>query len=651
MMKMRTVLCALFTAAVLSVSAQTSDDPVLLRIDDKEITRAEFEAIYKKNNRDSAITKEDLDEYIELFINFKLKVSEAEAAGRDTASQFVRELAGYREQLARPYLVDKSITDSLVVEAYERMKTEVRASHILIKLPPDPSPADTMAAFKKITDVKEKVMKKPEKFNDFARTLSEDPSAATNGGDLGYFASLQMVYPFESAAYNTPVGEISGPVRTRFGYHLVKPTDRREARGQIKVAHIMVRTEQDDPAEVAENNAQRINEVYGRLKDGDDFADLARKFSDDRSSAARGGELPTFGTGKMVAEFEEAAYGLENPGDYTEPFTSPYGWHIVKLIEKIPLRPFDEMEKELRNRIAKDSRSDIPKKSFIAARKKEYNFNEKRKRLNPFYKSVDTSYFSGNWTLPAKLKKSDKTLFTLDGREYTQADFGAYLADRMRAGRTPEGIEAMINEQYEDFVNATVMDYENSILEEKHPEFRALINEYRDGILLFDLTDEKVWSRAVSDSAGLAEYYAENREDFMWEERAAYDFYTVEDAVAADKVLKMLRKGSNQDEIREALNEKSALKVRVESGLKEREASDILGRVDWKAGIHGPLDNDGQTLVVHIKEIQEPRPKAFDEARGLITAAYQSYLDKQWVEKLRDEHEIEVNREVLHDIR
>ena len=650
-MMMRTVLCALFTAALLTASAQTENDPVLLRIDDKEITRAEFEAIYKKNNRDSAITKEDLDEYIELFINFKLKVSEAEAIGRDTASHFVRELAGYREQLARPYLVDKSVTDSLVSEAYERMKTEVRASHILIKLPPDPSPSDTLAAYKKITDIREKAMKKPEKFNDFAKSFSEDPSAASNAGDLGYFTSLQMVYPFESAAYNTPVGEISMPLRTRFGYHILKPTDRREARGQIKVAHIMVRTEQGDPAEVAENNEKRIREVHARLRDGDDFADLAGKFSDDRSSAARGGELPAFGTGKMVSEFEEAAYSLDKPGDFTEPFSSPYGWHIVKLIEKIPLRPYEEMEKELRNRIAKDGRSDIPKRTFIAARKKEYDFKENRKRLKPFYKSVDTSYFSGNWTLPDKLEKSKKALFTLDGIDYTQADFGAFMTKRMRSGRTPTDVNNMIDEQYEEFVNSTVMDYENSILEEKYPEFRALINEYRDGILLFDLTDEKVWSRAVSDSAGLAEYYAAHQDDFMWEERAGFDIYTVEDEAAAEKVLKMLDKGRNQDEIREALNEKSALKVRVESGLKEREANPLLGEVEWAPGIYGPVDNDGRTAVVHIKEIQAPRPKAFDEARGLITAAYQSYLDDQWVETLRASHEVEVNREVLHGIR
>lgn len=650
-MIMKNSLCLLFSAAVLVATAQTSDNPVLLRIDDKAITQAEFEAIYKKNNRDSAITKADLDEYIELFINFKLKVMEAEAIGRDTASHFVKELAGYREQLAAPYLVDKTISDSLVREAYDRMNTEIRASHILIKLPADPSPADTSAAYKKIMDVREKVMKKPEKFGDFAKTYSEDPSAESNSGDLGYFTSLQMVYPFESLVFSTPVGEIGGPVRTRFGYHIVKTADKRDARGKIRVAHIMVRTEEGDPEEVRANNEKRINEVYERLEAGDDFGELARKFSDDRSSAARGGELPEFGTGKMVGEFEEVAFALDNPGDYSEPFTSPYGYHIVKLIEKIPLKSYEEMEKELRNRIGRDSRSDIPKNTFIAKRKKEYDFKEKTKMLKPFYKDIDTSYFAGRWTPPSKLASSSKTIFTLDGNGYTQGDFASYLTETMRPGRTPSNVNKLVDESYANFVNKSVMAYENTRLEEKHPEFKALLNEYRDGILLFDLTDEKVWSRAVSDSAGLADFYADHKEDFMWDERAAYDIYTVEDKAAADKVLKMLKKGKNQDEIRESLNESSALKVRVESGLKEREAETALQMAEWKAGHWGPLENEGQMMVVHIKEIQEPRPKAFDEARGLITAAYQTYLEKKWIEKLRSEHEVEVNKEVLYRIK
>lgn len=647
---MRTMFFALFIVLSYHTMGQSGDNPVLLKIDDKEITRLEFETIYKKNNRDSAITEADLEEYLDLFINFKLKVMEAEKLGRDTLDQFKRELAGYRDQLARPYLVDKSITDSLVREAYSRMQTEIRASHILIKLPADPTPEDTLTAYKKIMGIKAKVQGNPGAFEEMARQMSEDPSAKSNGGDLGYFSSLQMVYPFESLVYNTEVGEVGGPVRTQFGYHIVKVADKRDARGQVRVAHIMIRADKDDPEEMAQNLKSRIDDIYQRLNDGESFADLARKFSDDRSSASKGGELPVFGPGKMVAEFEEAAYAIENPGDFTAPIRSPYGWHIIKLIEKIQIGPYEEMEPDLVKRISRDSRSEITKETFIARLKAEYNFSENRKNLKPFYTEVDTSYFSANWTPSQKLKSMDKVLFTLADQTFTQGDFAMHIYKRMRPSTKRPPIQALVDELYSEYVNNSVLQYEDSQLENKYPEFRALITEYRDGILLFDLTDEKVWSKAVKDSAGLAAFYDANKSKFMWKERAGFDIYTVEDEESGKRVVKMLKKNKNQDEIREALNRDTQLKVRVSSGLKERDEVSVLAKVAWEAGISDVVNDDGQLKVVHIKEIRAPQPKDFSEARGMITAAYQTYLENSWIETLREEHTIEVNKQVLFSI-
>ena len=645
-MKIRLLVFLFFLT--LGSFAQENTDPVLMTIDDRAISRSEFEAIYKKNNRDSSITQEDLDEYVELFINFKLKVMEAESMGMDTLGRFQRELSGYRDQLARPYLADKSITDSLVHEAYDRMTEEVRASHILIKLPANPTSQDTLQAYQKVMAIKGEVEESPDRFNNIAKSRSEDPSAKSNGGDLGYFTSLQMVYPFETAAYSAEVGEIAGPVRTRFGYHLVKVTDKREARGQIRVAHIMIRSEETDPQEVKDDLKKRADEVYAELERGEDFAVLAKKFSDDRSSATKGGELPPFGTGKMVEEFEEASFSLTEPGQTTQPIKSPYGWHIIKLIERIPVKSYDDMEKELRGKIARDSRSDITKDIFISKRKSEYNYKKFDKALKPFYSSVDTSYFSANWNAPEKLANGSKSVFELDGNAYTQADFSTYLTSRMRASRPVIEISQLINESFDNWVDGEIMDYENSRLEEKYPEFKQ---EYRDGILLFDLTDQKVWSKAVEDSLGLLGYYEEHSADFMWESRANYDSYTVEDDETAQKVLKLLKKGKNQDEIRKELNEDSALKVRVASDLKEKKQRPILEKVEWAAGVYGPIDDNGQLKVIHIKEIREPEPKDFDDARGLITAAYQNYLEQEWVDSLRAEHEISVNREILYTIK
>jgi len=562
--------------------AQDNSDPVLMTIDDREVTKSEFESIYKKNNRDSVITKEDLDEYVELFVNFKLKVMEAEELGMDTLSKFTRELNGYRDQLARPYLVDKSVTDSLIREAYDRLQEEVSAAHILIKLPPSPSPEDTLKAYKEIMAIKTKVEESPEKFGEIAQAESEDPSAKTNKGELGYFTSLQMVYPFETAVFNAEVGEIAGPVRTRFGYHLVKVNDKRPARGEIRVAHILIRSEDSDPEDMKASSKKRADEIYAKVTGGDDFAEVAKKFSDDRSSASKGGELPVFGAGRMVDEFEEASFALTEPGQISEPIKTAYGWHIIKLIEKVEKKSFDDSKKELSSKISRDSRSDITKDTFIRKRKEEYNYQEYRKRLRPFYQALDTSYFTGNWEVPGALDDSEKVLFELAGMEYTQAQFGEFLVSKMRSSRAAINTELLINRSFENWVNSEIMDYEDSILENKYPEFKALMQEYRDGILLFDLTDQKVWSKAVKDTLGLEAFYEENKEDFMWKERAAYDVYTLEDEKTAAKVKKMLKKGKNQDDIRETINEDSELKVRMASALKEKGQDPLFDLIEWE---------------------------------------------------------------------
>ncbi len=642
-------LISLFVV-LLAAANLHAQDPVLLEIDKKTISKSEFENIFKKNNRDSAITKADLDEYAELFINFKLKVAAAEEMGMDTMPDFQRELKGYRDQLAAPYLVDRSTTERLVEEAYERMKMEVRAAHILIRIPPDPSPEDTLKAFKKITGLKSQLKTNPDKFGELARTMSEDPSAKTNEGDLGYFTGMQMVYPFESAVYNAKKGDIVGPVRTQFGYHLVKVDDRRPARGEVRVAHIMIRVEESDSASIQTAMRARADEVYQKLSAGESFESLAKKYSDDRSSAAKGGELPAFGSNKMVAEFENAAFSIENTGEIAGPIKSPYGWHIIKLIERVPLQPYEAVQKELQTKISKDSRSNLSKDSFIQKRKEEYAYKEDVKMLKPFYTAIDTTYFKGAWEPNEKLTKLNGTLFNIADTKYTQQDFLRFMQSRMRPTRKIIPIASLVDESYAAYVDQSIMDYEDAHLEEKYPEFKALIGEYRDGILLFDLTDQKVWSKAVKDSAGLADYYTAHQTDFMWKERAQYDTYTVQDEATATALLKFLKKGKSQDYILEKLNAKSALAVKAESGINEKEFFPYAGQVAWAAGTYGPIDMDGQLQVIKIKEIKAPQPKDFNEARGIITAAYQNYLEQEWISFLRSSHEVKLYKEVLYDI-
>ena len=273
----------------LGMSSVAQKEQVLMEVNGSPVYKSEFEQIYWKNKEEKVATKEDLDEYIELFTKFKLKVTEAEQLGLDTVAKFKKELAGYQEQLEKPYLVDSELNDELIQQAYYRTKNEVRASHILIQLSPNPSAEDTAKAYKELMEIKAKVESGKMSFYEAARKYSKDPSAKTNSGDLGYFTAFRMVYPFEEAAFTTEVGQISNPFKTRFGYHILKVTGKREGRGKVKVAHIMLRIKDDTPSMKKVNAEKKIVEIHEKLKKGEAFDALAKEYSEDRNSARKGG--------------------------------------------------------------------------------------------------------------------------------------------------------------------------------------------------------------------------------------------------------------------------------------------------------------------------------------------------------------------------
>lgn len=699
-----------------AISQNGTDDPVLMRVDGQPVTRSEFEAIYKKNNQDAPVTREALDEYLDLFINYKLKVREAETLGMDTVQQFKQELEGYRKQLARPYLIDRELNDELVREAYDRSLVEVRASHILVQLPADPTPEDTAAAWKRILSLRDRVMA-GEDFSTVARSKggSDDPSAQKNGGDLGWFSAMQMVYPFENAAYNTPVGEVGQPVRTRFGYHIIKVTGRRDARGQVRVAHIMMRSTDQDPAEKQAEVERRVREVHQQLADGAiTFEDAALRYSEDDATSTKGGELPMFGTGKMIEEFEDVCFGLQADGQVSEPFKTRFGWHIVKRLEYQPPPSFEEARAGLKQKIGRDSRAEATKSAFLSRLKQEYGYTANTKNLKPLYGLVDSTYFkrgtvvmdtilrrdlqeddlvlngeryrrelSGQLVdgqlvnlrsrryddLPhgpedtvvvrdihqgwrydrAKAAKLTKPLATFADVTLTQQDYLDHLEKDQRRERAVPPAE-LVEGHFEDFVDAELLAYEDSRLEEKYPEFRLLMKEYRDGILLFELTDEQVWSRAVEDSAGLGTYYQEHQLDFMWDTRFKATLYDCADADVAKRVRSLYRKGMRGQEIAGELNDSSALNVRVEEGLWTADEKPYLKGV-IKPGLTDNFDVDGRIVVADLQEVLPAAPKTLEEARGLVTAAYQDHLEKEWVRELRAKYPVVVDQDVLYTIR
>ena len=452
-MKKRLIL-ALGILFSLNTIAQT--DNVVMEIDGKKVTKSEFLQIYLKNNNDPKYDKQSLDEYMELFKKFKLKVAEAEALGYDTIPKLKKELAGYRKQLSQPYLIDSTKNSALVKQAYERMKNEVHAAHILVKVAENASPEDTLAAYNKIMAIKKRI----ENGEDFATVAkgkngSDDPSAVRNGGDLGYFTAFQMVYQFEEAAYNTQVGKISNPVRTKFGYHIIKVIDLRPARGTIKAAHIMVATGKDASPEEIEAAHKKVDEIYTKLQAGESFEKLASEFSDDAQTAEKGGELPLFGTGtttRMVPEFEEAAFALKANGEISKPVQTAYGYHIVKRLDLTPLRTFDELKKEIQGKVNKYERSIVTQQSFIEKLKKSYAFKDNYSKTSKwFVQNIDSNYFKGTWTADAL--KSNTTMFTLDKKGFTQKEFATYLQKNFRNFKNMEA-KALVQKQYAAWQNS-----------------------------------------------------------------------------------------------------------------------------------------------------------------------------------------------------
>ncbi len=631
------------------------NDAVIMTVNGKPVYKSEFEAIYRKNNKEANVSPQALDEYMELFTNFRLKVADAQELGLDTVRKFRDELAGYRKQLARPYLVDNELSEDLVKEAYDRMKEEIRASHILVRCDWEADPKDTLAAWKKAIALRERVIKT----GDFAQVASgkngsEDPSVSENKGDLGYFTALRMVYPFESAAYKLNTGEISMPVRSNYGYHIIKVTDRRPARGTIRVAHILISATAKDTPENQEKALAKIQEIRDRIIAGEGFAEMALLHSDDVGSSRRGGELAPFGTNgtvQMVEEFENASFALKEDGDISPVIRTSYGYHIIKRLELKPLEPFDELKASIRQRIARDSRSQLPQQSFVNKLKAKYGFKENEKALAPYYKAVDTLVFYAAWD-GRNTANFKAVMFEFAGKKYTQQEFTAYILGNQRKGQR-EDIHVYVNRSYERWKNQIIIGYEDARLEESYPDFRLLMNEYRDGILLFELTEQKVWSKAVKDSAGLAEFYEANKQNYMWPIRYQSEIYYAADAKIAKALRKDLKKGKlDPAALAEKYNKDSQLNLKIETGTFIGSDNELLTNHTPKStGLSEDIPYNGQVVIIRTLRILDPAPKTLAEGKGQITSDYQNYLEAEWIKSLRARYPVEVNKEVLHSIK
>jgi len=611
----------------------------ILQIGNKNISLSEFENIFYKNNYNDTIDKQYLDEYIELFINFKLKVFEAESLYMDTVSTFVKELDGYQEQLAKPYLRNKEFDDYMIKEAYDRMLFDVKASHILVKIDEKSTDSEN-EAFKKITAIRNEIINTNITFSDAAMKYSEDPSVKDNNGNLGFFTAFMMVYDFESAVYDLEINEISLPIKTKYGYHLIKLYDKRKALGDIQVAHIMFKKNKNTRDN--SNVKDKINEIYSKLNDGDDFAELAERFSEDRSTAVKGGSLPPFGVGKMVPEFETIAFSLNSPGEYSKPFETDFGWHIISLINKNDIPPFEDVKKEIMNKISRDSRGELSKISLYDKLKNSYNvknnvnnFKQLRKLA---FKEIKLSAWDGINNIGGQV------LFSIDTVEIYVSEFVTYILLNQKN-------ETDFDILYQDFVNVKLLSHEKNMLSYNYPEYKALLNEYREGILLFDITNQNVWNKAVSDTIGLNKYFSNNKQNYMWPDRFEASIYTCSNKKIASRVKLQLFFSVSNDNILKSINKESPLNLQIQSDTFEEKNNIYIEMSDKKLGLNSDiLLDDGSIVLVYITNIIPATNKEISDIRGKVISDFQSYLEDQWIEKLRNKYTIKINKDVLYSL-
>ena len=619
-----------FIAITLQAVAQPAEP--LLTIDKHKISKDEFEYIYNKNNSNlyADADRKTPKEYLELFINFKLKVVEAENLKMDTSQAFINELAGYREEIAAPYLTDIEFNEQQIEELYRRMKLEVDASHILLGINKDASPEEKQEVLDKIKNIRKQIIAgKP--FEDAAVEYSEDPSAQTNKGHLNYFSAFTMVAPFEDAAFNTPVGEISEPVRTDFGYHLIKVHDTRPNKGELQVAHIMKNVGRNaTPEEKAEAKAA-IDSIYQLLLNGADFAELAKKESQDRRSAVRGGEMPWFSAGSIVKEFSAPAFALKNDGDISEPVKTAYGYHIIKRLKARPVPPFEEARALIESQIRKDAtRQASGKKVFIEKLKKEYNFSENEATKAELAKLN----IEDNAVLP------EETFFTIDNKNFGAKELTAFITQKnIKTGS--------FLSVYDNWVTDEITNLEDAKLEEKYPEFRYLMNEYHDGILLFNISQEKIWNYAAQDTAGLEAFYQKNKKKHLWNDRFKGHIITCKNVSVREEAENLFGAGLNADEVLAHINTNGEELITIETGAWKEAQNPVVDYYVW----HGkePENFDSATTFIRGDKIK-PEPKMLDEARGLFISDYQDYLEEQWIKELRRKYKVKVNKKLLKSI-
>ena len=631
-------LWLLLVSAHMTVFSQISNDDVLFSVGDEPILAQEFIRVYNKNLeivQDES--QKDIDAYLNLFVNYKLKLQEAKSLGLDKKPSYLKELKGYQKLLSKKYLTESNVTEALIKEAYDRMSYEIKAQHILVRI--EEYEKDTTAYYKKILNFKERF---------FKQGFESVKTSVHNGNtvfveDLGYFSSFKMVYDFESAAYNTGVGEISDPFRTQYGYHVVKVLDKRKSQGEVTVGHIMISLNENDSLAKAE---VRINELYKMLQQGQKFESLAQQFSEDKSSAKMGGKLKSFKTGQLAsAEFEKVAFSLQNNGDISIPFKTSYGWHIVKLYNKTPLASYEQLKSDLEQQVKRDSRSKLISSAMSKKLRQNYKVPEAAVVLPNFLEFFDEEFFKNTWTLSESFEGS-KQFIVIGNKQLVYSDFYNYLNNSKRGLKVRQSVTDFVTTQYENFVNSEVLKYHEENLEFVNVDFANILNEYREGLLLFDLMEDKVWNAVKSDTAALHAFYESNKKDYLNPEKVKAILVTSPKKEFIKKAKKLLIENKTVEEIKQQINT-SDQNILVTTGMLSKNTNIIPEDFLMKIGLSDIYKWNKAYHIVMVTEVLPESIKTFEDAKGLVISDYQIIYEKNWMEVLSKKYKVSVNKEVL----
>lgn len=624
----------------------------LLSIAGKAVPKEELIYLISKNSSiesGEGLSREAFEENFNLFVNFKLKVTEAENRNLDQSIEFDREFETFKENLKAPFLIKNSLEEGELRKAYSRMQEVIRASHVLIQFPPNPSSDDSLAVLRMALKVKHDVEHNVE-ISDLASKYSDDPSAKVNKGDLGYFTSLQMVQSFEEAAYSLQMGQVSDPVLTNFGYHIIQVKDRQSNPGQVRVSHLLIRV--DEISQLGEDQARRkIADIYTEVqKESTTWEDIVKTYTEDPASKQTAGNLPWFSVGSMIPEFEIAAFSLTEIGEISPPIRTPYGYHIIRLEDKKPLDTFEEMEELIRSKILRNSRSVMIQSQVMSIQKARYGFDENEANIK--YISNNLNHLKSSDFIHAleQIDQSKMSLFSLIGKSYTSDDLVNFIKESEIRPKSSQGI---FDAWYEKFTAKKLEQAEEEDLLNNNQEYQVLQEEYREGILLFSLMNEEVWQKGIQDSIGQMTYFRQNIRNYQWKDRINTCIVKVKDTSQLEIIrdeLSVKSLGLDKiDDLEFTQKTTDPPAFEIESGDLEIETHPILSKLDLKK----PFQEyyfEGIPHLILLGKKTAAGAKKLGETRGSLIRDYQEFLDKSLLQSLSEKYPILIDPQVKEEV-